>query len=125
MYALQCLIKDDWVEFERVMVIVKTKSISKLDMELDALFYEALAERNKTRVEQILAEFLTPKIHKKRNRHHDLINEFISHPALGYAKLAWMKGLEIQLESPLLPMELLPVKPLPTYEDIDLFSLAN
>ncbi len=115
MYILQCLIKDDWAEYERVMAIMKSKTVPKFKMELDAAFYEALAERNKVKMEEVLAEFVTPKVHKQRNKNHELINEFISHPALGYAKLAWYKGIEVEVNSPLVPKELLPVKPLDHY----------
>ncbi len=122
MYILQCLIKDDWAEYERVLPIMKTKTARKLNMQLDLAFYEALAGREKSKMEQILAEFVTPVIHKERNSRHDLINEFISHPALGYAKLAWMKGIEVEVKSPLVPAALLPVKPLDRYENRCPFS---
>lgn len=54
-------------------------------------------------------------MHKLRNKHNLLLNEFISHPALGYAKLAWLKGIEVEVESSLVPKELLPVQPLGRY----------
>jgi hypothetical protein len=110
-YVLQCLIKDDWDEYERVMPIVKTKSVKKYKLELDAAYYEALADRNKLKIEEILAEFVTPKVHKQRNKYHELVKEFVSHPALAYTKIAWLKGLEVQVNSPYIPMELMPVKP--------------
>ncbi|MFN8690550.1 MAG: Imm49 family immunity protein, partial [Cyclobacteriaceae bacterium] len=117
MYILQCIIKDDWKEYERVMPIMKTKTVKKFKMEMDAAYYEALAERSKSKLEEILSEFVTPKIHKQRNKAHELINEFISHPAIGYAKLAWLKGIEVKIDSPLVPSDLLPVKPNETYQD--------
>lgn len=116
-YILQCIIKDDWKEYERVMPIMKTKTVKKFKMEMDAAYYEALAERNQKKLEEILAEFVTPKIHKQRNKVHELVNEFISHPALGYAKLAWLKGIEVKVESPLVPKDLLPIKPNLQYLD--------
>lgn len=117
-YIIQCLMKDDWAEFERVMPIMKTKTLKKYPvMQLDYDFFEALAERNKAKLEGVLASFVTPKIHNQRNKHHILLNEFISHPALGYAKLAWLKGIEVEVNSPLIPKELLPVKPLDEYHN--------
>lgn len=115
-YILQCLIKDNWSEFERMMPIMKSKTVKKFKMELDALYFEALAERNKGKIEEILIELVSPKIHKQRNKIHELVNEFISHPALGYAKLAWRKGIEVEVKSELVPRELLPIKPLDKYE---------
>ena len=32
-----------------------------------------------------------------------------------FTKLAWMNGLEIEIDNPLVPMELMPVKPLDYY----------
>ena len=97
------------------MVIMKTKTVPKLKMELDALFYEALAEKNQNKIESILSEFLSPSMHKMRNRNFGLTNELISHPALGYAKLCWMKGINVTVNSHLVPKELLPIKPLNEY----------
>jgi hypothetical protein len=116
-YIMQCLLKNDWNEFERAMVIMKNKTVPKFKVELDALFYEAMAERNKEKAESVINELLTPKEHKRRNKHHMLLNEFISHPAVGYAKLAWIKGLEVEIQHPLVPKELLPVQPLDSYEN--------
>ena len=65
--------------------------------------------------ENALTELLTPKMHNIRNKHNILLNEFISHPALGYAKLAWLKGIEVEIDNPLVPKELLPFKPLENY----------
>lgn len=117
-YVLQCIIKDDWEEYERAMEIMKTKTIKKFPaLALDLLFYEALGERNKVKVEAVLAEFVTPKVHKRRNKQQTLVNEFISHPALGYAKLAWLKGIKANVESALVPKGLLPIHPLVRYEN--------
>ena len=116
-YLLQCLIKDDWAEYERVMPIMKIKTVKKFKMELDAAFYEAVAEKNKAKCEEILRVLVTPKVHKQRNQAKPLVNQFISHPALGYAKLAWLKGIEVEVDSPMIPPELLPVAPLSNYID--------
>jgi hypothetical protein len=116
-YILQCLIKDDWSEYERAMSIMKSKTVKKFKMEMDFAYYEALAERNQGKIEQILSDFVTPKVHKQRNKVHELINEYISHPAIGYAKLAWLKGIEVNIESPLIPRDLLPIKPNGEYKD--------
>jgi hypothetical protein len=125
MCILQCIIKDDWVEYERVMPIMKAITAKKFKMEMDAAYYEALAERNQHRMEQILSEFLAPKVHKQRNKAHELIHEFISHPAIGYAKLAWLKGIEVNLSSSLVPMELLPIKANKKYKEAYPFLKAD
>lgn len=94
----------------------KTKILrSSKTGELDYEFFKALHTENKAKIEEILENFLTPRIHKYRT--NDIIlDKFISLPALGYAKLAWRKGIEVNIDSPLIPKELLPVQPLEYYE---------
>ncbi|RXK86056.1 immunity 49 family protein [Filimonas effusa] len=121
MYILQCIIRDDWAEFDRSMHIMKNKTVPKLKMDLDAAYFEAFAEKDKSKMEQILAELVSPVVHKKRNSQQTFC-DFISQPALGYAKLAWLKGIEVEVNSPYVPKELLPVKPLESYRELDLFT---
>lgn len=121
-YILQCIIRDDWAEFERAMVIMNAKVVPKFKMELDADFYRAFAEKDKGEMEEVLAKLVSPKVHAARNRQQIVISDFISQPALGYAKLAWLKGIEVEVDSPLVPKELLLVRPLDTYRELDLFT---
>lgn len=121
-YLIQCAIKDDWKEYERGIAIMHAKSVPKFKMGLDAEFFLALAERNKEKLAQILMEFVSPKVHNARNKHQILIGEFISQPAIVYAKLAWLKGIEVEVNSPLVPKELLPIAPLSEYHKIDLLA---
>ena len=110
-YVLQCIIKDDWSEYERVMPIMKNKSVNKWEMELDMLYYKALAEKNLTQCEVILNELLLPKNHNKRNKSYPISSSFVSHPVIGYAKLASLKGVEVEINNELIPKALLRIKP--------------
>ncbi len=56
--------------------------------------------------------------HKKRNN-DPLISKFFSVDTAGFCKLAWLKGHEIDLNSTLVPLEMMPVKPLDKYEDYE------
>ena len=38
--------------------------------------------------------------------------------ALPISKLCWLKGIEVEIDHPLFPMELLPLKPLEHYDDV-------
>jgi hypothetical protein len=115
-YIIQCIIKDDWGNFNDAMEIMKIKTLKKYPiMQLDMQVFKGIAQKDKTKIENALTELLTPKMHKIRNKHNILLNEFISHPALGYAKLAWLKGIEVEIDNPLVPKELLPFKPLENY----------
>ncbi|MDR0814353.1 MAG: immunity 49 family protein, partial [Bacteroidales bacterium] len=81
----------------------------------DYEFYKALYANDKARMEEILKKMTSPQFHKKRND-NPILSQYISLPALGYAKLAWRKGIEVEVNSPLIPKELLPIKPLEKYE---------
>ena len=81
----------------------------------DRLYLEGLMDMNKGKMEEGLLLLL--KDHKKRNKHKGIAQDYIFIPALGYAKLAWLKGMEVEIEHPLISKELLPIKPLEKYED--------
>jgi len=70
---------------------------------------------DKGKMEEVLEKLTSPVIHKKRND-NNILNQYISLPALGYAKLAWRKGVEVEVRNKLVPKELLPIKPLKNYE---------
>lgn len=42
--------------------------------------------------------------------------DFFSHWAVICSKLCWIKGIEVEINHPLIPMGLMPVRPLPHYE---------
>ncbi|MDG1871878.1 MAG: immunity 49 family protein [Flavobacterium sp.] len=84
-------------------------------MQYDVNFFRALHQKDKSKCETILKEMVSPKIHQKRND-EALLKKYISMPALGYAKIAWILGIEVQVNSKLIPKELLPVEPLEHYD---------
>ena len=47
-----------------------------------------------------------------------LTEDFMSFLGCLEAKLCWLKGIPVQIDSPLVPMELMPVKPLEHYDDV-------
>jgi len=46
-----------------------------------------------------------------------LFEDFMSYPGSIEAKLCWFKGIEVHVDSPLLPMALMPIEPLAHYVD--------
>lgn len=91
----------------------KPNENSSLQYDID--FFKALYQKDISKCEEVLNEMVSPKIHQKRND-DALLKKYISMPALGYAKLAWILGLEVNVKSKLIPKELLPIKPLDNYE---------
>ena len=118
--TVQFYIANDNEGVNRNLNILETITLKKLpknqqELILDYEFYKALLASDKAKMEEVLEKLVSPKIHKKRND-NPILNQYISLPALGYAKLAWRKGIEVEVNSPLIPKELLPVKPNDTYE---------
>ena len=96
--------------------IFKTKILRMgKTVELDFEFFKALHVGDKSKMEELLEKFVSPKV-LKRKFDNPILNQYIALPALGYAKLAWIKGIEVDINSPLIPKELLPIQPLDHYE---------
>lgn len=118
--TVQFFMVNDNEGVERNLNIIETKTLKSLLKKEEGLkddyeFYKALYASDKTKMEEVLEKLVSPKIHKKRND-NPILNQYISLPALGYAKLAWRKGIKVEVNSPLVPKELLPIQPLDLYE---------
>lgn len=118
--TVQFFMANDNEGVERNLNIIETKTLKSLPKKEEGLkddyeFYKALHNRDKAKMEEVLEKLVSPKIHKKRND-NPILNQYISLPALGYAKLAWRKRIEVEVNNNLVPKELLPIKPLENYE---------
>jgi hypothetical protein len=71
----------------------------------------AIIRGDKLKIEELLHFLLLPRNHKKTNGIYPLRRDLLSFPALGYAKLAWLRGIEIEIDHPLIPKDLLPIQP--------------
>ena len=83
--------------------------------EKDSAILRAIVNKNKKEVEELLEFFLLPKNHKKVNDTLMLSTQLFSLHATGFAKLAWLKGIEVNVTHKLLPKELLPIQPNENY----------
>ncbi len=118
--TVQFFMANDNEGVERNLNIIETKTLKSLSKKEEGLkddyeFYKALHNGDKAKMEEILEVLVSPKTHKKRND-NPIFNQYISLPALGYAKLAWRKGFEVEVNSHLIPKELLFIDPLDCYE---------
>ncbi len=86
--------------------------------QIDQEFYLALAKGDVPAMEQALH---TLTVTKSKVRNFDgalgLTEHLMSMFGFIYAKIAWRAGYQVQVDSPYLPMEWLPVTPLANYED--------
>lgn len=118
--TIQFLMVNDLEGINRNLNILETITLPKLSKKENLLkddyeFFKAIYSKDKAKMEEVLDKLVSSKIHKKRNI-NDIHAQYISLPALGYAKLAWRHGIEVEVNSPLIPKELLPIKPLEKYE---------
>ncbi|MCP4522980.1 MAG: immunity 49 family protein [Candidatus Gracilibacteria bacterium] len=118
--CIQAVIRDDW-DFLASQIticrskIAETKNGKWINSDLEVL--EGIMEKDSEKIKNAIY-VLANKEHKKRND-ESILNELISIPALGYAKLAWLKGIEVEIDHPLIPKELLPVQPNEEYWEYD------
>ncbi|MEO9510625.1 MAG: immunity 49 family protein [Flavobacteriaceae bacterium] len=118
--TIQFFMANDNEGIERNLNIIETLTLPKLpknqqELKIDYEFYKALLSKDKSKCEELLEQLVSSKIHKKRND-NAVLSKYVSQPALGYAKLAWRQGLEVEVNSPLIPKEILPIEPLDNYE---------
>jgi hypothetical protein len=119
-HTIQQFLKNNAELIERNINLIETKYFKlypkdKESMIYDLEFYKALFQKDKKSCETILQEMVTPKIHKMRNC-ESLFRKYVSMPALGYAKLAWICDVEVGVKSKLIPKKLLPIQPNESYE---------
>lgn len=117
--TIQFFMANDNAGVERNLNIIETITFKKLPKKEEGLkddyeFYKALLASDKAKMEEVLEKLVSPKIHKKRND-NPILNQYISLPALGYAKLAWRRGIKVEVISPLVPIDLLPILPNEAY----------
>lgn len=86
---------------------------------IDHRFYIALANQDKTQMEEILAEMTSPAVAKFRNFSFELgaTENLMATYATLFAKIAWMHGIEVETNSRWIPKEWLPMTPLDHYEE--------
>ena len=86
---------------------------------VDHRFYLALANGDKAGMEAALNELTSPKVARIRNfaLAFGFTENLIATHATIYAKIAWRHGYEVEVDSPWVPKEWLPIQPLDHYED--------
>lgn len=75
-------------------------------------FYSLLLKRDKLGLERLIQDK-----HARIKSVNARIEEFMSFLGTVETKLCWLKGIPVQIESPLVPMELMPIEPLAHYDD--------
>lgn len=118
--CVQAVIRNDFVCLKQQIEVCYSKIANKKNGKWilpDLQFFEGILNNNRVHIEESLLQLATVQ-HKKRNE-EKLTRDLFSFPALGYAKLAWLKGIKIEIDHPLIPKELLPIKPNEDYWEYD------
>jgi len=86
---------------------------------IDHRFYLALAQGDQAGMESVLRELTSAPIARVRNSEHAFAftENLIATHATIYAKIAWRHGFEVELDTPWVPRDWLPVRPLDHYVD--------
>ncbi|MCW8209337.1 hypothetical protein D8B24_20540 [Verminephrobacter aporrectodeae subsp. tuberculatae] len=116
MYALH----GDWaIVEERAQKMLAMAPPAQKKYMIDEHFYLALARGDLAGMEAALTELTSPKVARFRNNDFSFsyTHFFIGADAVMYAKLAWMHGHPVKIDTPYIPQEWLPVAPLSTYKD--------
>lgn len=121
---LQCAMRDDIDELINAISTYEKYAVKKRWNELHIEFYNAYLRQDEEKVKEVLIEFETPKIKKQSIFHSDFIDKYLSVLTSAYLKLCWRRGCKIEINSPTVPMNMMPVKPLDLYR-IDYFYLEG
>ena len=97
---------------ESTFLKLKKNDLIKVDYD----FFNGILNKNKDVIFESINTLVT-KQHKKRNLKSSIYRDLVSQPAMGYAKIAWVNGFELEFDSPLIHNALLPFKPNNNYSE--------
>jgi hypothetical protein len=119
--AIQSVLRSDFVALQFNIGGLKkwsTKGWPKQYAGIVTVF-EGFLTDDKTTIEKGLLEII--ELHGKQD-HPGIVKDYINLEATALAKLAWRRGIEVEVSSDLILRELLPVKELPFYEGYPFFD---
>ncbi|WP_295854895.1 Imm49 family immunity protein [uncultured Xylophilus sp.] len=119
-YQMSLAVRGDWTALGDRAEQQLAKDPPKLKKcMVDQRFYLALSQGDKAGMVDALTELTSPAMAKKRNDQLEFgfTHFFIGTHATMYAKLAWRHGHQIEIDTPYIPREWLPIQPLDHYED--------
>lgn len=94
------------------------RASSEQKYQVDHQFWLALARREVGRMQDVLQELVSPKARRARsNSESGFTDDLVSTSAVVYAKIAWFHGYEVQVDTPYIPAEWLPMQPLGHYDN--------
>ncbi|MFM0072240.1 Imm49 family immunity protein [Paraburkholderia sediminicola] len=119
-YQALLAVRGEWRALEDRCLRIIGHSPSKMKKyEIDHRFYLALARKDVPGMEAVLQELTSPKVSKVRNveQAFGFTEKLIATHAVIYAKIAWRHGFQVNVDTPWIPQEWLPIAPLADYVD--------
>ena len=122
---LYSLLRDDSERVKRLHTLLPG-SRNAADFVFDRLYIDGLLEGNEQKMQKGIEGVASLKVHKRRQTQveHKLAfqwdNVVLSHYGIVYAKIAWMRGYELDIQAPLVRVtkDLWPVNPLVIYDSV-------
>jgi len=119
-FTILAIIRDDVeVVSEQIKLLTKyhlsKKTRNWIQPEVD--FFSAYLAKNQQEMTNAIYAMLKSRKYMYISKAFMKGERRIDVPAITYAKLAWLKGYEIEIDHPMIPMDFLPIKPLDHYAD--------
>jgi hypothetical protein len=120
-YMWQAAIKSDYETLAE-----KIEKLAKNGRKADRLlcsekkdFFSLLIQEDKQGLEDLILRGA------KQKEGSPLMDDFVAELSTYQAKLCWFRGIPVEIDSPLVPMDLMPIKPLEHYDDVYDFLQPN
>lgn len=120
-YLVQTALQGDDTKLANLIETYKAKNYKKQSKFKIAViqFMEGLLSGNVVEMEAAIA------LHGQWQLSNPTTEDFLSDYGVVLCKLAWLRGYEVHVDSPLVPMEFMPVAPLAHYDDVYEFLKPN
>ena len=114
-YMLQLAMRGDDEALRRMIMLGAKKGNKKHRDEFAAGkdFFSLLLAHDQAALEELIQNH-----HAKHKNSDPITEDFIAFTATLEAKLCWYRGIPVQINHPLVPMELMPIDPLANYDDM-------
>lgn len=129
-HMYQLALRDEHEALRRKIEIAAQKGGKKIreDFSEESDFYSLFLNRDKIALESLIlkkAKLWERSLKKGSEMGTPVTSNLLAAGAMEHAKLCWLKGIEVEIDHPLIPMELLPVRPLEHYDDVYDFLNPN
>ncbi|MDG6896678.1 hypothetical protein A6A19_01370 [Actinobacillus delphinicola] len=119
LYHILLALNDDWEKLEKsVITLLESNRKNQIRYIPDHKFFLAMCKKDTQGMEEALNMLLAPKLARKRMYSLGVFFDFyLNVIVLTYAKIATLKGFDLNIDHPTAPKELIVYAPLKEYKD--------